>query len=167
MLVPAAGTGAESSSPGKAVGVSRKRKKQPARTRKAVSSKKTSKKASISPKLGSRSGRKTKSVSAARRKRSKRASTASWKRTQQTPTPERYKEIQQALIDRGYLEGPPTGEWGPTSVDALKRFQQDQKLDPTGKLDALTLIGLGLGPKRDLAAKNSQLTVLTPHKDEP
>jgi peptidoglycan hydrolase-like protein with peptidoglycan-binding domain len=69
------------------------------------------------------------------------------------PTPERNKEIQQALIDRGYLAPPPTGVWGPESVAALRRFQQEQNLQPTGKLDSLSLIALGLGPKRSVTAQ--------------
>ena len=68
--------------------------------------------------------------------------------TQQQPTPERNKEIQQALIDKGYLQDPPTGVWDTQSSDALKRFQADQQLQATGKLDSLSLIRLGLGPKR-------------------
>ena len=32
-------------------------------------------------------------------------------------------------------------------VDALKRFQSEQSLEPTGKIDSLSLIALGLGPK--------------------
>jgi peptidoglycan hydrolase-like protein with peptidoglycan-binding domain len=72
----------------------------------------------------------------------------SWRQGQQTPTPERYQEIQQALVAKGYLEGPATGDWGANSAEALRRFQQDQHLDATGKLDSLSLIALGLGPKR-------------------
>jgi peptidoglycan hydrolase-like protein with peptidoglycan-binding domain len=53
------------------------------------------------------------------------------------------------LIGRGYLEGPATGEWGPQSVEALKKFQLDQNLKGDGKLDSLSLIALGLGPKRN------------------
>lgn len=68
--------------------------------------------------------------------------------TQQQPTPERNKEIQQALIDKGYLQDPPTGVWDTQSSDALKRFQADRQLQATGKLDSLSLIRLGLGPKR-------------------
>jgi len=79
--------------------------------------------------------------------RSKRRSAAR-PAVQQQPTPERYREIQQALIDRGYLEGEPTGRWDPASIEALKRFQGDQQLQPTGKIDALSLIRLGLGPRR-------------------
>ena len=65
------------------------------------------------------------------------------------PTPERYKEIQEALAARGYLSGPPTGVWDAASVEALRRFQEDQHLEPTGKLTSLSLIALGLGPKRN------------------
>jgi murein L,D-transpeptidase YcbB/YkuD len=72
---------------------------------------------------------------------------------QQAPTLERYQEIQQALASKGYLQGEPTGAWGPDSVDALKRFQTDQSLMPDGKINSLSLIALGLGPKR-LTAKS-------------
>jgi peptidoglycan hydrolase-like protein with peptidoglycan-binding domain len=65
-----------------------------------------------------------------------------------TPTADRYKEIQQALTDRGYASGPVDGVWGPEWVNSLKKFQVDQNLDPDGKLGALSLIALGLGPKR-------------------
>jgi peptidoglycan hydrolase-like protein with peptidoglycan-binding domain len=67
---------------------------------------------------------------------------------QQQPAPERYKEIQQALVDKGYFSGSPDGVWGGTSTDALKRFQHDQNLNEDGKLDSLSIIALGLGPKR-------------------
>ncbi len=72
---------------------------------------------------------------------------------QQAPTPDRYKEIQQALAAKGYFKGEPNGEWGPDSTDALKRFQADQSLMPDGKINSLSLIALGLGPKR-LTAKS-------------
>jgi hypothetical protein len=72
----------------------------------------------------------------------------SWRTGQQQPASERYRGIQEALIGRGYLEGPATGEWGPQSVEALKKFQLEQNLKGNGKLDSLSLIALGLGPKR-------------------
>jgi peptidoglycan hydrolase-like protein with peptidoglycan-binding domain len=86
----------------------------------------------------SKTGRTTRTTTAKRPVRS----------TQQAPTPDRYKEIQAALIDKGYLQGEATGEWGPDSVDALKRFQADENLQVDGKVGALSLIALGLGPKR-------------------
>jgi hypothetical protein len=65
------------------------------------------------------------------------------------PDPERYRQIQQALADKGYYKGDINGQWGDDSTDALKRFQADQRLDSDGKINALTLRGLGLGPKHD------------------
>ncbi len=72
---------------------------------------------------------------------------------QQAPSPDRYKEIQQALVSKGYLQGEPTGVWGSDSVDALKRFQSAQNLTPDGRIGSLSLIALGLGPRR-LTAKS-------------
>jgi len=71
---------------------------------------------------------------------------------QMAPTPERYKEIQQALVDKGYLKSEPSGVWDADSADAMTRFQNDRKLPVTGKLTAASLIALGLGPKRAAAA---------------
>ena len=76
---------------------------------------------------------------------------------QQAPTPDRYREIQQALASKGYLHNEPNGAWGPESADALKRFQADQSLMPDGKINSLSLIALGLGPKR-LTAKSEPAT---------
>lgn len=67
---------------------------------------------------------------------------------QQQPTTDRYREIQQALADKGYFAGPVDGEWGPSSVDALKHFQHDQSLTEDGKISSVSLIALGLGPQR-------------------
>ena len=68
---------------------------------------------------------------------------------QQHPDTDRYVEIQKSLADRGYFRGEPNGEWTTDSADALKRFQADQKLTNDGKINALTLIALGLGPKHE------------------
>ncbi len=65
------------------------------------------------------------------------------------PDPDRYIEIQKALTDRGYFKGESNGEWGDDSVDALRRFQQSANLPDDGKISALTLSGLGLGPRHD------------------
>jgi peptidoglycan hydrolase-like protein with peptidoglycan-binding domain len=70
---------------------------------------------------------------------------------QNAPTPDRIREIQGALASRGYLKTAPSGAWDAETQDAMKRFQADRKLDQTGKLNALSLIGLGLGPKNDLS----------------
>lgn len=91
------------------------------------------------------------SKTSAKRKGKSSKQPARWH--QQQPTPERYKEIQQALASKGFLQGEATGEWGPDSVDALKRFQESQNLTADGKIGSLSLIALGLGPKR-LTAKS-------------
>ena len=82
-------------------------------------------------------------------KRGKKGGTkASWRSRQLAPTPDRYKDIQSALATRGYLNQAPNGVWDAPSADALRRFQQDQSLEPSGKLNSLSLIALGLGAKR-------------------
>jgi len=87
------------------------------------------------------------------KKKTARKTVPTWRNTQRTPTPERYKEIQQALASKGYLESTaPTGIWDASSIEALKKFQHDQNLSPSGKLDSLSLIALGLGPIRDYQA---------------
>jgi hypothetical protein len=66
------------------------------------------------------------------------------------PDPERYQEIQKSLAERGYFKGDVNGQWGDDSTDALRRFQEDQKLPVAdGKISARSLTGLGLGAKHD------------------
>jgi hypothetical protein len=71
------------------------------------------------------------------------------------PTPDRYKEIQQALAERGYFSGAVDGQWGADSVDALKRFQMEHNAGDDGKINSLSLIQLGLGPTRDHQEKGT------------
>src|SRR5438874_11324419 len=52
------------------------------------------------------------------------------------PDAERYQEIQKALADRGYFKGEANGQWSDDSVDALKRFQADQKLPNDDKINS-------------------------------
>lgn len=40
------------------------------------------------------------------------------------------------------------GNWDATSIAAMKKFQEDQALHADGKLSALSLTALGLGPRR-------------------
>jgi len=65
----------------------------------------------------------------------------------QSPSSERYREIQQALADKGYYTAEVNGSWDSASIEALNRFKTDQKLRADGKLCSLSLIALGLGPK--------------------
>jgi hypothetical protein len=92
-------------------------------------------------------------TTAARRgKKGPPAKRVTWRNRQLAPTPQRYKEIQDALAAKGYLKPEDAnGSWGPGSADALKKFQQEQNIEATGKVNSLSLIALGLGPKRDAA----------------
>jgi peptidoglycan hydrolase-like protein with peptidoglycan-binding domain len=89
--------------------------------------------------------------SAASRSR-KAKSRQSWRNRQLNPSPERYRDIQQALAAKGYYTGEPNGVWDDTSVVALRHFQRDQNLEPSGKLDSQSIIALGLGPKYEIPA---------------
>lgn len=89
-------------------------------------------------------------TTAVTRRKSAPVKPVTWRTRQLAPSADRYKEIQEALAARGYLSAEQSnGAWNDASIDALKRFQMDQNLDPTGKLNSLSLIALGLGPKHD------------------
>jgi len=88
---------------------------------------------------GTTTGTSGKSRKVSSRRRSKRV------KGQAAPTPERISEIQTALAKNGAFEGVPTGKWDASSSQAMKNFQAAHGLNPTGKLDALTLQKLGLG----------------------
>ena len=97
-----------------------------------------------------------KTTTASARKTSKKAPVrkTTWRNRQMAPTPQRYREIQEALAAKGYLRAEDaTGTWGQTSIDAMKRFQTDQNITSTGKINSLSLIALGLGPKRETFVK--------------
>jgi murein L,D-transpeptidase YcbB/YkuD len=96
-----------------------------------------------------------------------RASQRTRRSTQQAPTAERYQEIQQALASKGYLHGETSGKWDAGSADALKRFQKDQNLTPDGQINSLSLIALGLGPKRLTAQSHTQVPAEAPKTDIP
>ncbi len=87
-------------------------------------------------------------------KRGKQAPRVTWRNRQTAPAPERYKQIQDALAAKGFLDpADASGAWGQSSVDALKKFQAAQKIEATGKINSLSLIALGLGPKREAVVK--------------
>src|SRR5215467_8867921 len=62
-----------------------------------------------------------------------------WRNRQLAPTPQRYHEIQDALVAKGYLKSEDaTGAWNQNSIDALKKFQSEQHLEPSGKINSLS-----------------------------
>ena len=85
-------------------------------------------------------------------------------RGQQGPASDRYQEIQQVLIERGYMQGTPSGTWDSQTSDAMRRFQTEKNLPATGQLNSLSLIQLGLGPKR-LAMVNAPTPSAQPSGD--
>jgi murein L,D-transpeptidase YcbB/YkuD len=52
--------------------------------------------------------------------------------------------VQQALNARGYHAGPVDGQWGQSTMDAVRRFQQAAGLPVTGELGPNTLNALGV-----------------------
>jgi hypothetical protein len=97
---------------------------------------------------------------AAKKKSKKRVGVAASAPRQAAPSSDRYKEIQEALISKGYLQGPSNGIWDQNSMNAMSKFQTDQKLEPTGKITAKALIDLGLGPK-DGSTPNTSIPAST------
>ena len=112
---------------------------------------KTGSKTAASRPAATKAGSKT--TASRRGKKGPPVKSVTWRNRQVAPTPQRYKEIQDALAAKGYLKPEDaTGTWTPASVDALKKFQAGQNLDSTGKINSLSLIALGLGPRRETAA---------------
>jgi Putative peptidoglycan binding domain len=88
----------------------------------------------------------SKSAAASKKKRTTRKKRiASRIPSQKAPTPERISEIQSALSRGGYYQNDPNGKWDGDTIGALQKFQSANGLEPTGKLDALSLQKMGLG----------------------
>lgn len=64
---------------------------------------------------------------------------------------ERATQIQQALIQKGYLSGEPTGVWDSQTSAALAKLQGDNGWQTRITPDARALIKLGLGPQQPAA----------------
>ena len=123
--------------------------KAPATTT-AAKKKSSSKKKSTGTASAHKPGTTTKSASTSGKKPA--AKRVSWRNRQTAPTPDRYREIQGALAAKGFLKPEDaTGTWNQTSSDALKKFQSEQNLESSGKINSLSLIALGLGPHHDPA----------------
>jgi hypothetical protein len=118
-------------------------------TQSSSAHKRSSNAAPVSGKKAARASSKSRAGVRRRYARPVRAKQAAAPAYQLHPDPERYQEIQKALAARGYFKGEVNGVWGPDSVEALQRFQTDNKLPNDGKINSLSLIGLGLGPKHD------------------
>jgi peptidoglycan hydrolase-like protein with peptidoglycan-binding domain len=104
-------------------------------------------KASHKTATGSAAGKSTTGTAKKRSGKSGKSSSRRGKRVkgQAAPTVDRVNEIQGALAKNGAYSGTPSGKWDDSTVEAMKKFQSTHGLNPTGKMDALTLEKLGLG----------------------
>jgi hypothetical protein len=85
------------------------------------------------------------STSSAKKKKSHHRHSSGRQSFQKAPTPARISEIQASLGRGGYYQGQPNGKWDSNTVSALQKFQSDNSMNPSGKLDAPSLQKLGLG----------------------
>jgi hypothetical protein len=64
-------------------------------------------------------------------------------------------KTQKKLQELGYNPGPLDGIWGSNTKSALKKFQRDNSLSMTGKLDSITKEKLGMIPLEKSVPKRS------------
>ncbi len=97
-----------------------------------------------------------------------RKSKRSKKRGQQKIDGERTHQIQQALIQKGYLKGAPSDKWDASTEAALRKFQADNGWQNKTVPDSRALIKLGLGPSHDhLLNPESAMTSIPDTPDAP
>lgn len=63
---------------------------------------------------------------------------------QQAASSDLVRDVQRGLATRGYDVGPQDGVYGSSTEQALRRFQQDQRLNASGQIDSQTLAALGV-----------------------
>jgi hypothetical protein len=78
--------------------------------------------------------------------KARRAAAARRRRALMRPQPERIQEIQQALVQAGYLKEESDGRWDDQTREAMRRYQADHGFPTTGLPEAKSLMKLGLGP---------------------
>lgn len=61
-------------------------------------------------------------------------------------SPERVRQIQQALAKAGVFHQKPNGRWDVMTRDAMRKYQKENGFSPTGLPEAKPLMKLGLGP---------------------
>ncbi len=100
---------------------------------------------SAAPASGSSSAAAPAKSASTKKKSSKKHHASKREPTQKAPTPERISEIQSALARGGYYQGSPNGKWDSNTVSAMQKFQSENGLSSSGKIDAPSLQKLGLG----------------------
>jgi peptidoglycan hydrolase-like protein with peptidoglycan-binding domain len=58
-------------------------------------------------------------------------------------TPDRVRKVQQALARKGFDAGPIDGILGPMTKEAVRKYQDQYGIKPTGEIDNQTLYALG------------------------
>jgi hypothetical protein len=87
-------------------------------------------------------------------------------RAESEMSPERHAEIQRQLRERGLFSGQPTGEFGPATRDAIKRFQLALNAAPTGFLSGSQLASL-TGESGAPRSAERTMAEITPKISEP
>jgi peptidoglycan hydrolase-like protein with peptidoglycan-binding domain len=95
----------------------------------------------------------TSSTAAKKKKVSSKSKRKPKVKGQTAPTPDRIREIQAALQKDGSYEGEPNGKWDDATTEAMRKYQDKIGVNPTGKIDAVSLSKLGLGS--DTAGKGA------------
>jgi peptidoglycan hydrolase-like protein with peptidoglycan-binding domain len=63
-------------------------------------------------------------------------------------SPDMIQQVQSRLQQAGTYHGRIDGQWGPATESAVRNYQQQHNLNPTGQLDGNTLAALNLGGTR-------------------
>jgi hypothetical protein len=74
--------------------------------------------------------------------------------TQEAPSKASVMDAQKQLRDLGFDLAPPDGVMGTKTIAALRRFQTERHLSPTGKLDSATVLQL----KKETRAVEEKIT---------
>jgi peptidoglycan hydrolase-like protein with peptidoglycan-binding domain len=130
------------SSPSAAKGTAKKKTETGSASTKSAGSKSSAGKTSSSKALSGKAAAPHKGSSGSMKTSSRRSRRQPG---QKAPSSDRVSEIQTALAKDGSFAGAPNGKWDDGTAEAMRRFQAAHGLNPTGKLDALSLQKLGLG----------------------
>lgn len=93
----------------------------------------------------------------AQRRPGARRTAGNWRTRQQVIDRQRARQIQDALIREGYLQGPADGVWGEQSRAAMEKYQADNGWQTKIVPDSRALIRLGLGPDYAKAINSESL----------
>jgi len=107
------------------------------------------------------------SVPAMAQSQMQQPTTSQQHQTQQRITPAQLshtqiRQVQQALDKKGFHASRADGRWGPETETALRRFQQQQKLEGNGQLNQQTLAALGVKWQGTTGAGTNETTGARP-----